>query len=71
MINKIGRKKEFNSLISMITDKIGRHEVLLPINRNRFNFRKQQIHLGLIYPAETMFKVKSKKNFYILEIPLG
>ena len=37
VINKIGRPRN-GSLIclitSMITDRIGRHEVLLPINRN-------------------------------------
>ena len=34
--------------MSMITDRIGRHKVLLPINHNCYNFRKQQIHLGQI-----------------------
>ena len=52
-------KRESNLLIpSMITDRIRRQEVLLPINHNCFNFRKQQIHLGLISPVATMSKVK-------------
>ena len=29
-------------LTSMITDGIGRHEVLLPIHRNRYNFREHK-----------------------------
>ena len=52
-------KQESNLLItSMITERIGRQEVLLPINHNCFDFRKQQIHLGLISPVATMSKVK-------------
>ena len=51
----------------MITDRIGRQEVLLPINQNRYNFRKQQIHLGQISLVEAMSKVK--KKLFILEIP--
>ena len=37
MINKIGRPRSASPIClitSMITDRIGRHEVLLPINRN-------------------------------------
>ena len=41
------------SIRSMITDRIGRHKVLLPINRNGYNLRKQQIHLGQICAVET------------------
>ena len=51
----------------MITDRIGRQEVLLPINQNRYNFRKQQIHLGQISLVKAMSKVKKKLS--ILEIP--
>ena len=32
VINKIGRRR--SRITSMITDRIGRHEVLLPINHN-------------------------------------
>ena len=43
--NKIGRVRS-GSLIclltSMITDQIGRHEVLLPINHNHYNFRENK-----------------------------
>ena len=35
------------SITSMITDRIGRHEVLLPINHNRYNLEQTS-------PAETM-----------------
>ena len=49
----------------MIRERIGRQEVLLPININCYNFRKQQIHLGQISLVETMSKVK---NVSILEI---
>jgi len=37
----------------MITDRIGRHEVLLPINHNHYNFREKQIDFieeGLLIP---------------------
>ena len=46
----------------MITDRIGRRKVLLPINRNCYNFRKQQINLGQRSLVETMSKVKKIKN---------
>ena len=51
VINKIGRPRESDLLIpSMITDGIGRHDVLLPINHNHliititegFNWKKNQ-----------------------------
>ena len=44
----------------MITDRIGRRKVLLPINRNCYNFQKQQINLGQRSLVETMSKVKKK-----------
>ena len=50
----------------MITDRIGRQEILLPINHNHFNFRKK-IHLQQIPPVETMSLVKYSS---ILEIAL-
>ena len=38
-------KRESNlSITSMITDRIGRQEVLLPINPDRYNFRKHQVN---------------------------
>ena len=40
--NRTTVKRESDSLImSMITDRIARHEVLLPINHNQYNFRKK------------------------------
>ena len=50
-------------ITSMITGRIEQQEVLLPITHNRFNFRKQQIHLGVISPAEAMSKVKKIWKF--------
>ena len=52
------------SITSSITDRFGRQEfeVLLPINHNRYNFRKQ-IHLGQISLVETMSKVKILRAF--------
>ena len=50
-------------ITSMITGRIEQHEVLLPITHNRFNFRKKQIHLGVISPAEAMSKVKKIWKF--------
>ena len=42
-------------------NKIGRHEVLLQINHNRYNFRtkKEHLHLGQISPVETMSQAKN------------
>ena len=54
------------SVTSMITDGIRRHEVLLPINHNRYNFRKKQIHLEQTYAVETLSQIK---DFFISEIP--
>ena len=53
----------------MITERIERQEVLLPINHNRYNLRKQQIHLGQISPVETIETMSKVKNFSFLEIP--
>ena len=64
--NQTTAKQESDlSITSMITDRIGRHEVLLPINHNRYNFRKKQIHLGQKSPVEK--KVK-EQNSSISEI---
>ena len=53
-------KRESDLLItSMVIDRIGRQEVLLPINHNSYNFQKQQIHSGQISMVETMSKVKN------------
>ena len=51
------------STMSMITDRIGRQEVLLPINHNRYDFRTQEIHLGQISPSETVRKIKKESPF--------
>ena len=48
--------------MSMITDRIEQQEVLLPINQNRYNFRKQ-IHLGQISLVQKMSKVKEFLHF--------
>ena len=42
VINKIIRPQSESDLLitGTITDGIGRHEVLLPINHNHYNFRK-------------------------------
>ena len=48
-------KRESDLLItSVMIDRIGRQEVLLPIDHNSYNFQKQQIHLGQISMVETM-----------------
>ena len=60
-------KWEFDLFITnMIMDRIGRQEILLPINHDHFNFRKKkQLHLEQISPVETMSLIK---NSSILEI---
>lgn len=48
VINKIGRPRRGSPIClitSMITDQIGRHEVLSPNNHNRYNFRKRNAFL--------------------------
>ena len=45
VINKIGRPRSGSPIClmtSMITDRIGRQEVLLPINHNHHNFRENK-----------------------------
>ena len=60
-------KRESDLLItSMITDRIGRRKVLLPINHNSYNFQKQQIHLGQMCRRDNVL-VKQKPS--TLEIP--
>ena len=55
-----GREVGVNlSITSMIKDRIGRQEVLLPINQNCYNFRKRQIRLSQISLVETISKIKN------------
>ena len=73
MINKLIRQKRRDQfvnlmIINMITERIGRQEVLLPININCYNFRKQQIHLGQISLVE---KVKNMSPFWKFLIFFG
>ena len=44
VIDKIGRPRNGSPILtaSIITDRIGRHEVLLPINYNHYNFRENK-----------------------------
>ena len=44
-------------ITSMITDRIGRHEVLLPINHKNYNFREKKIA-----------KLCDKGKFYIKKL---
>ena len=60
LISKFGQQRSGSPICqtSMITNRIGRQKVLLPSNHNRYNFRKQHIHLGQISRVETMSKIK-------------
>ena len=59
--NQMNAKWESDLLItSMIADRIGQQEVLLPINGNHFNYKK--IHLEQISLVETMSLVKNSSN---------
>ena len=58
------RRESNLSIMSMITDRIQCQQVLLPINHNCYNFRKQQIHLGQISLIEAMSKVKNMSPFW-------
>ena len=58
--NQTTAKRESDlSITSVITDRIGRHEVLLPINHNHYNFWKKKKHWGETSPVETMSKAKN------------
>ena len=46
------------SIVSMITDRIGYHKVLLPIICNHYNFKKY-IYLGQISPVGTVSKANN------------
>ena len=48
------------SITRMITDRIERHEVLLPINHNHYNFRGK-INLGQTSPEGKMSEAKNLK----------
>ena len=39
--NSVCYHKSDNKITSMITDRIGRHEILLPINHKNYNFREK------------------------------
>ena len=56
------------SITSMITDRIGRQEVLLPVNHDRYDFWTQKIHFGQISPLETIPKVKTISILKISQI---
>ena len=42
IIQVIAKSDDREAITSMITDRIGRHEVLLPINHNNYNFREKK-----------------------------
>ena len=48
-------------IMSMITDRIGRHEVLLPIDNKRFNFRgKRRIVSNIVIFKGRKFSILNK-----------
>ena len=51
--------------MQVIADRIGRQEVLLLMNHNRYNYWKK-MHFGQKSPVGQVFKVS---NSYILEVP--
>ena len=46
----------------MITDRIGRHEVLLPINQKNYNFKREEEYSQVIKEME-LKKEKKKAQF--------
>ena len=61
--NRTAARRESNLLIlSMITDRIERHKVLLPINHSCYNSRKQ------MSAVETMSKLKDYSTLEILQL---
>ena len=55
------------SITSMITDRIGRYEVLLPVNHSDYSFRKiekkNQMRLRQTSPDGIMSKIKNLENY--------
>ena len=55
------------SITSMIIDRIGRYEVLLPVNHSDYSFRKiekkKQIRLRQTSPDGIMSKIKNLENY--------
>ena len=43
----------------MITDRIGRHEVLLPINQKNYNFKREEEYSQVIKEMELKKRKKS------------
>ena len=62
MIRKLEDCEAGMLFTSMIIDRVGRHEVLLPITHNQYNFQKKKNHLGQMSAQETITKVE---NSYI------
>ena len=57
--NRTTAKRESDLLITgMITDRIGRQEVLLPISHSHYSFRKRR-HLGQTSLVGTMSRAKN------------
>ena len=52
--------------MSMVINRIGRREVLLPFNHNHYNFQKKKT---FIWSGFTILIIYIKKKFPILEIP--
>ena len=46
------------SVTYMITNRIGQHKVLLPINHNHYNFGEKIVHLGQKSSVGTISKAK-------------
>ena len=55
------RRESDLSITSVIADRIGRHEFLLPIKNNRFNFRKKRLTLRTNISGRD--NVRSKKIY--------
>ena len=56
--NRTTVKRESDlSITSMITDRIGRHEVLLPINHNHYDFRKKEELLSFERKSKNFLKM--------------
>ena len=59
-------KREFNLFITstcMITDGIGRHKVLLPINHKSYNFGKKKN--SQVMKERENLQLKENCNFYV------
>ena len=70
--NRTTSKRESNLITSLITDQMGQHKVLLPINKTMAKFEKETKHLlhDFIKKTKTVTSAKFLQRHDLLNVPL-